>query len=455
MHTTCATTLSGNLYTYKTYTFDVLESHLSAMYTYQPFNRLTSTSAATFSYDNNGNLTSKTEGLQTTQYVWDFENRLSRVSSLGSQDVWYKYDALGRRIERNKGVALPIPLATETTRLVYDGADVVRDRDANGATIADYLNGPGIDNKFRQTVSGTASYFVTDHLSTTRGLSDASGNVTSSLTYDSFGNVVSGSASTRYTYTGREFDSDTGLMYYRERWYDPQQGRFVSEDPIGLDGGINLFAYVANNPVDATDPLGLKKRKSNRTSRGPRPSRSCDCETKEDDSFLTLMSSYGIGVSKGFVGAAIGTAQLPIDLVNDPGGTVDGILVDIGMRIWTLGQIAAHPVVGFDAIVDSITTLGANKTMDLLGNAGGQVIFFESMAKVTEAARYGREFEIGENCKIAPFGNRAGDPIGRWPHYHRRVPNPNRPGEGMPGQGLKRHRPWERKSPDKSWRDRF
>jgi RHS repeat-associated protein len=426
------------------------------MYTYQPFNRLASTSAATFSYDSNGNLASKTEGLQTTQYVWDSENRLSRVSRLGSQDVWYKYDALGRRIERNKGIAGPVPVVLDTSRFVYDRADVVRDLDGNGATIADYLNGPGIDNKLRQT-TGTASYFVVDHLGTTRALTDATGNINSSLNYDSFGNLSGGPASTRHTYTGREFDSDTGLMYYRERWYDPQQGRFVSEDPIGLDGGINLFAYVANDPIDATDPLGLKKRKQNRL--GPRPSRNCDCETKgpasEDTSFLSLMSSYGIGVANGFTGAAVGTAKLPLDLVRDPGGTVDGILIDIGMRIWTLGQIAAHPVAGFDAISDAIAGLGANKSMEILGDGGGQVIFFESMGKITEAARYGKEIEIGENCKIAPFGNRAGDPIGRWPHYHRRVPNPNRPGEGMPGQGLKRHRPWERKSPDKSWRDRF
>jgi RHS repeat-associated protein len=245
----------------ESYTYDAVgnrtASHLSSSYTYQPFNRLTSTSAATFSYDNNGNLTSKTEGLQTTQFVWDFENRLLRVSSLGSQDVWYKYDALGRRIERDKGVASPIPLATETTRFVYDGADVVRDLDGAGSAVADYLNAPSIDNKLRQTVSGTASYFIQDHLGTTRGFADASGNGTSSLSYDAFGNIASGSAPTRYTYTGRESDSDTGLMYYRARFYYPQTGRFISEDPIGLAGGKNHYTYVDNIPTRFVDPLGL------------------------------------------------------------------------------------------------------------------------------------------------------------------------------------------------------
>jgi len=164
--------------------------------------------------------------------------------------VSYSYDALGRRTQRSSSTS-------GTTKFIYDGADVVRDLNTDGSTAADYLNGPGIDNKLRQTAGGTTSYFVTNHLGTTRALTDPSGNVTSSLTYDSFGNVTSGSASTRYAYTGREADADTDLMFYRARWYDPQLGRFISEDPIGLGGGGNLYAYVENDPLDAVDPEGL------------------------------------------------------------------------------------------------------------------------------------------------------------------------------------------------------
>jgi RHS repeat-associated protein len=100
------------------------------------------------------------------------------------------------------------------------------------------------------------SYFLTDHLGTTTALTDGSGTLVETLNYDSFGNNA-GSARTRYTYTGRERDPDTGLLYYRARFYDPQLGRFISEDPIGLVGGINLFAYVFNNPATYTDPSGL------------------------------------------------------------------------------------------------------------------------------------------------------------------------------------------------------
>jgi RHS repeat-associated protein len=163
--------------------------------------------------------------------------------------VTYAYDALGRRIQRTSTIS-------GTTNFVLD---VVRDLDGTGSTIADYLNGPGIDNKLRQIVGGVPSYFVTDHLGTTRALTDASGTVTFSFGYDSFGNVTSGSA-TRYTYTGRERDPDTGLMYYRARWYDPQMGRFISEDPIGFHGGeIDLYVYVRNNATRFHDPLGLRR----------------------------------------------------------------------------------------------------------------------------------------------------------------------------------------------------
>jgi len=86
------------------------------------------------------------------------------------------------------------------------------------------------------------------------------------LIYDSYGNVTSGLVSTRYTYTGRESDPETGLIYYRAQWYDAGQGRFISEDPFGLKGGVNLFGYVANNPLRFSDPGGLCPQNSRQTS---------------------------------------------------------------------------------------------------------------------------------------------------------------------------------------------
>lgn len=239
------------------YAYDAIgnrtSSQLSGSYGYQPFNRLTNTSTASYSYDSNGNLISKTESGETTQYVWGFESRLKQVTLPNGTTVIYKYDALGRRIQRAR-------IGGISTNFVYDGQDVVKDLNSDGSTV-DHLNGPGIDNKLRLTDSRLAAtgplYFLQDHLGSTTALTNSQGVAVLQTSYDSFGNPSAGGNLTRYTYTGREFDSDTGLYYYRARWYDPRVGRFISEDPIGFAGGVNAYDYANSSPVNAIDPLGL------------------------------------------------------------------------------------------------------------------------------------------------------------------------------------------------------
>ncbi len=143
---------------------------------------------------------------------------------------------------------------TQITKFTYDGLDVVMD-DVNG-TLTKYQNGPGIDNKLKMATGNTPSYFLTDHLGSTNALTNSTGAITSSATYDSFGNQT-GNLATRYSYTGREFDNFSGLYFYRARWYSADIGRFISEDPIGFEGGVNWFAYAGNSPVRYSDPTGL------------------------------------------------------------------------------------------------------------------------------------------------------------------------------------------------------
>ena len=192
-------------------------------------------------------MTSKSDGTGTTQLTWDFENRLTNVVTPSSGSVSYKYDALGRRIQRT-------PSSGISTNFSYDGADVVRDKNSDATTI-DYLNGPGVDNKIWQK-GATQYFFSQDHLGSTTALTNANGVLVERETYDAYGNT-SGSALTRYGYTGRERDALTGLQHNRARWYDAQLGRFISEDPIGLAGGLNQFGYVRNNPTNRIDPSGL------------------------------------------------------------------------------------------------------------------------------------------------------------------------------------------------------
>jgi RHS repeat-associated protein len=126
-----------------------------------------------------------------------------------------------------------------------------------GETQSTYTNGPGIDNKLGQVRDGEHGYYFQDHLGNTVGLTDPSGYDPTTTSYDAYGRPSSG-IQTRFTYTGREPDSDTGLMYYRARWYDPTLGRFISEDPIGFAGGKNWYQYAHNNPVAHSDPSGMR-----------------------------------------------------------------------------------------------------------------------------------------------------------------------------------------------------
>jgi len=291
MHTAGATTLSGNLYSYddannisswttqtaqRSYTYDAVDrltavsnfempaesytydavgnrtaSHLSATYGYQPFNRLTGTASATYSYDSNGNLISKTDSLGNWTFGYDEENRLTEVAVPNGPTVNYKYDGLGRRIQR-------MTTAGANERYVYDNADVLIDLNANGSVATTYFNGLRIDNHLRQTnATSGVSYFLTDHLNSTARLTNSGGDIVETLEYDSFGNGPGGTRA-RYGFTGRERDVDTGMSYYRARFYDPQLGRFSSEDPIQFKGGINFYGYTLNNPVNYTDSSGLE-----------------------------------------------------------------------------------------------------------------------------------------------------------------------------------------------------
>jgi RHS repeat-associated protein len=124
-----------------------------------------------------------------------------------------------------------------------------------------YLYGSGVDQVLAEDTGTTVRWALADHQGTIRDVTDANGAVINHLRYDSFGKVISQTRPTaffRFGYTGRETDTESGLMYYRARYYDPGVGRFIGEDPIGFDGGDpNLYRYVGNSPLNYTDPSGL------------------------------------------------------------------------------------------------------------------------------------------------------------------------------------------------------
>jgi len=167
----------------------------------------------------------------------------------------YRYDGLGRRIQKT----LSTQSSALSTSYVYDGEDILLEYDGGNVLQARYTHGPGIDEPIAVTKGGSTFFYHQDGLGTVTDLTDSVGATAKSYSYDAYGAIVdqTGTVEQSYTYTGRELDSETGLMYYRARYYDPTTGRFLHKDPIGFAGGdLNLYSYVKNNPTNFIDPAG-------------------------------------------------------------------------------------------------------------------------------------------------------------------------------------------------------
>jgi RHS repeat-associated protein len=208
--------------------------------------------ATTFGYDANGDLTSKTEGGSTWTYEWDALSQLTRVWKDGAEVARFEYDPLGRRLRKVAGGI--------TYSYLYAGMDILKEIRSDGSTTTTYtyVHGPGIDEPLaRIDGSGTAAYFHADGLGSVVKMTDSTGTVVQTRQYDPWGSLEHGADQPGYAFTGREWDPETGLYYYRARYYDPKLGRFISEDPIGFLGGVDFYAYVGGNPANAIDSFGL------------------------------------------------------------------------------------------------------------------------------------------------------------------------------------------------------
>ena len=221
-------------------------------------------------YDANGNLIKKTKGAtaETWNYTYSVGNQLLGVTQRATDggtllmQATYVYDALGDRIEKDVWKSVG---GLTVTRFAYDGGNVFADLNGSNQLQTRRLYLDGVDSIFAKVSSGGAtSWFLPDRLGSVRDITNASGAVVDHLDYDGFGNVINETSQTngdRYKWTGREFDSETGLQYNWARYYDPKTGRWTSSDPLSFAAGdTNLYRYVANASTGATDPTGLKSK---------------------------------------------------------------------------------------------------------------------------------------------------------------------------------------------------
>ena len=242
-----------------TTTFSALTQPGQAVNLYNQYEQATVTTAGvpatmSWSHDPRGNLTS--DG--TRIFIYDYENRMERVTTTGGTEVVrYDYDPAGRR-------SIKALYGGARTAFVHAGAAEIADVDPSTyAVLRRYIPGAGTDSWVAfvdEQASGATKYVHQNKLGSVIALSDAAGAVAAAdrFTYDPYGNSPSATGGFPFRFTGQRLDPETGLYYYRARYYDPRIGRFMQTDPIGVSGGVNLYGYVGGDPVNFRDPLGLK-----------------------------------------------------------------------------------------------------------------------------------------------------------------------------------------------------
>jgi RHS repeat-associated protein len=306
------------------YTYDPAGNRLigpdeELAYTYNAGNQLTDRSRkerhdedknTEYGYDKSGNLVKKIRHNddkgrddKTTLYTYDYENRLIKVVTQKHNKqtiVSFTYDPFGRRLsktverdeiekdehekhDKDSDKDDHDHHAPRTTTYIYDNQNFLMEYDQNGKIKARYIQGLSTDEHLAIEKKDDVYYYHADGLGSITALTDKKQKVVESYAYSSFGELKrdGNKIEQPYTFTGREWDEETGLYYYRARYYDPQNGRFISFDPaLNPTNGparqgcsktaltlfsqalqsplkLNPFIYVMNNAVNLTDPSGL------------------------------------------------------------------------------------------------------------------------------------------------------------------------------------------------------
>lgn len=213
-------------------------------------NQYTSAGPASFTYDANGNL----QGDGSWTYTWDVENRLVKAVQ-GATTVNLAYDPLGRLYQTDKGTS------GTTTNFVYDADALALEYDDRGDVANRYVHGSNAaaDDPlvwYSGRTLGMQYFLHADRLGSIAGIADQNGAKSVIQTYDEYGINGTRAKNERFGYTGQAYIPELGLYYYKNRLYSPTLGRFLQTDPIGHEGGINVYAYVRNDPVNHMDPSG-------------------------------------------------------------------------------------------------------------------------------------------------------------------------------------------------------
>ena len=258
-------TLDDEAYSYDPVGNRLTASGVTGTIDHNPNNELELYGDISFDYDANGNTFSKTSASESWVYAYDVQNRLVRVEEDDLLIAEYGYDPFGRRLWKEvDGVS---------TYFLYSDEGLVAEYDESGAEIRSYGWQPdstwGTDPLWLKE-GGEYYWYQNDHLGTPQKLVDSTGTVVWSATYSAFGeaSIEIELITNNLRFPGQYYDVETGLHYNWNRSYDPKTGRYTQTDPIGFDGGMNVFLYTHNNPANYFDPTGEEPNKSQATDPG-------------------------------------------------------------------------------------------------------------------------------------------------------------------------------------------
>jgi RHS repeat-associated protein len=243
-----------------TYSFDANSNRVSRITpssndsgTYDDQDRVLTYGGATFTYTSNGEIASRTSTAGTTTYGYDSLGRLVSVSLADGRHVDYVLDARGRRVVKK------IDGAVVSKFLYENGLRPIAQLAADDSLVAQFVyaergNSPSL------IIRGGVTYrVIADHLGSPRYVVDTvTGAIADTLGYDEFGVTFESTPGFQpFGFAGGIYDADTKLVHFGAREYDPSIGRFLTKDPLGLGGGLNVYDYAANDPVNLIDPSGL------------------------------------------------------------------------------------------------------------------------------------------------------------------------------------------------------